>query len=101
MRVRCRDHIRPRVMNARMDGECGNVDRMVAFDDLAFLVYQDQVRHADVSEMQAERIDPEMIQPLRISRRNVPRNTFIETELGKKAEGGGQTFFAIAAFLLH
>src|SRR5215472_1110061 len=82
-----------------MDRERGNVDWVLAFDDFAFRVHQDQIGHADMPEMHTERIDPEVIRPLRIARRNVPGHALVETELGKKTKAGGQTFFAMLAFL--
>ena len=41
--VRRRHGIGPRSVNARVDGEGGSVDRMVAVDDFAVLVHQHQV----------------------------------------------------------
>ena len=52
-------------------------------------------------EMHTEGIDPEMILSVRITRGNVSGHTFVETELGKKTEGRGQSFFAVSSFLFH
>lgn len=52
-------------------------------------------------EMQAKRINPEMIRPFRIACRNVPGHTFVETELCKKTEERRQAFFAVPALLFH
>src|SRR5215471_13154686 len=82
-----------------MDRERGNVDWVLAFNDFAARVHQDQIGSADMPEMHAERIDPEVIRPLRIARRNVTGHALVETELGKKTKAGGQTFFAMPAFL--
>jgi hypothetical protein len=48
--------------------------------------------------MHAEGIYPEVIGPFRVPRSNVPSSAFVEPELGKKAEGRGQAFFAVPAF---
>ena len=101
MRMRRGNYVRPGMVNARMDRERGNVHRVLAFDDFAFSVHQDQVSDADMSEMHTEGIDPEMIRSFRISRGNVPGHTFIKTELGKETEGRGQAFFAVSSFLFH
>src|SRR6516162_4881135 len=50
-------------------------------------------------EMRAEGIDPEVIRPLRIARRDMPRHALVETELRKKTKAGGQALFAMTAFL--
>jgi hypothetical protein len=82
-----------------MDRECCNVDRMSAFNHLARRVNQNQVGDPDPPEVHAERVYPEVIRPFRIARRNVSCRAFVETELGKKAEGRSQALFAVSAFL--
>jgi hypothetical protein len=72
MRMRRGNYIRPSMVNARMDCKGGTVHRVLAFDDFPILVHQNQVRNADMPEMHAEGIDPEMIRSFRISRGNVP-----------------------------
>src|SRR5215469_11464038 len=54
MRMRCRDDIGARVMDARMNRERGKIHRPVAFHDFALLIHEDQVRSADLPEMHAE-----------------------------------------------
>src|SRR5206468_12354898 len=46
----------------------------------------DQVRHVDLTEMDAERVDPERVRELRIARRDVPRDSLVEAEFGKQAK---------------
>jgi hypothetical protein len=82
-----------------MDRERCNVDWMLAFNHLADRVHQNQVGDPDTPEMHAEGIDPKVIQPFRIARRNVSCRALVETEFSKKAEGRGQAFFAMPAFL--
>src|SRR6516164_2960532 len=74
VRMRRRDDIRTHMMDARMNRERGNI-------------HEDQVRSADLTEMHAEWIHPEMIGLFRISCRNMPGHAFIETKLGKETEG--------------
>src|SRR5215467_1581424 len=94
-----RDHIGTRVMDARMNRERCNVDWMLAFNHLADRVHQNQVRDSDTPKMHAKGIDPEVIRPFRIACRNVSCRALVEAEFGKKAEGRGQAFFAMPAFL--
>src|SRR5580704_11090425 len=101
MRMGRGNYIRPRMVNARMDRECGSVHRVLAFDNFPILVHKNQVRDSDVTEMHTEGIDPEMFRSFRIARGNVPGHTFIKTELGKKTKGRGQALLAVSSFLFH
>jgi len=82
-----------------VDGEGGAVDGTVAFHHLALVVDQDQVRRADVPEVHAERVDPEVVGPLRIAGGDVPGDPFVEAELGEEAEGGGQALLPVEALV--
>src|SRR5215469_17994412 len=83
-----------------MNRESGNIYGTVAFDDCAFRIHEDQIGSANLRKMHAKRIHPEMVGALRIARGDVPGHAFVETELGKQAEGGGEALLAVAAFLL-
>src|SRR5215472_10359708 len=83
-----------------MNRESGNIYGTVAFDDCAFRIHEDQIGSANLRKMHAKRIHPEMVGALRIARGDVPGHAFVETELGKQAEGGGQALLAVAALLL-
>lgn len=48
--------IRPRLVDRRVDGEGGGVDGLVALDDFARLVDEDEVRDADLREVRGERV---------------------------------------------
>src|SRR5277367_3588401 len=72
---------------------------MVALHHLALLADEDQVRNANMRKMHAERIDPEVVEQLRIARRDVPGNPFAEGKLREKAEGRCQALLAVQAFL--
>ena len=84
-----------------MDRERGDIHRAIALDDFALRVHQDQVGHPDVPEMHAERIHPEMVRPLRVARRDVPRHTLVKTEFRKQPERSGEPLLAVAAFLFN
>lgn len=58
VRVARRVDVRPRLVDLRVDGERGRVDGFVADHDVAVLVDQDQVRHADLREVLRERVEP-------------------------------------------
>src|SRR5262245_59501171 len=90
MRVGGGHRIGARRVNRRVDGEGGDVDRVFALDDLAIMVDQDQIRDANLAEIHAEGIDPEMILFFGVARGDVPCDAFVEPEFGEEAEGGGQ-----------
>src|SRR5215469_4658558 len=83
-----------------MNRKRGNIYGTVAFDDFAFRIHEDQIRSANLRKMHAKRIYPEMVGAFGIARSDVPGHAFVEPELGKQAEGGGEALLAVAAFLL-
>ena len=87
-------------MDLRVDGEGGGVDRPVAVDHLAAVVDQDEVLHPDEFEAHPERIDPEVVGPLRIPCRDVSGEPLVESELSEQPEGGGETLLAVPALVL-
>lgn len=101
VRVRGRDHVRPRRVDRGMNGEAGRVDRPVAGQDVAFVIDELQVRHADLAEMLRQRIDPELLGKLRIARGDVSRQALVEAVACEQAEGGGETLLAVQGFLLE
>src|SRR5215467_8245043 len=81
-----------------MNRERGNVDRALAFHHFTFRIHQDQVRSANLPEMQTEGVDPKMILPFRVTRCNVSGGAFVETKLSKRTEGGGETLLEVLPF---
>ena len=51
------------ILYARVDGEGRGVDRVSPFHHFALVIHHDEVRHANLSEVDAEGIDPEAIGP--------------------------------------
>ncbi len=82
-----------------MDDEGGGVHRAVALDDLTRVVDQDEVGHRDVAEVHSEWVDPEVVQPFRITRGDVAGHPLVESELGEEPERGSQPLLAVE--LLH
>ena len=80
------DHIRPRHVKSRVNCKGRLIDWAVPFDHIAFLVHEDQIGYANVCEMHAKRIHPEVVMNLRVADRDVICNTFAESELRKEAE---------------
>src|SRR5712675_805029 len=101
MRMRRRDHVRPRVMHARVNRKRRSVQRMLALHHFAFSVHQHQIRNANLAEVHAKRIHPEMIRAIRIARRDVPGNAFVETKFREQAKRSRQPLFAMPAFLFN
>src|SRR5262249_51841674 len=99
--VRCRDATRTRSMNLRMDREGGCIYQRVAFHDLAVVVDQHQVGNPYLAEVQSERVDPKMVSPLRIARRDMSGYTFVISEFGEKTEGCSQPLFSMHALFFQ
>ena len=83
-----------------VDGERGGVHAAVALDDLALRVHEEQVGHADVAEAHAERVHPEVVEPLGVTGGDVPGDALLEAELAEEPEPGGQALLAVLALLL-
>ena len=86
MRVRRGNHVGARGVYLRVNRECRSIYRVVALDDLAAMVHQNQVRRADLPEMHPERVHPEMVQPFRVASRDVAGHSFIKCETRKQAK---------------
>jgi hypothetical protein len=56
--VTCGVDIGTSFVNFGVYGECRCVDRFIAFDDLTFLIDENEVRHADLGEMLGQRVEP-------------------------------------------
>src|SRR5476649_2823732 len=82
-----------------MDGEGGGVDRSIPIDHFAQMIDQNQVGDTDVSEINAERIDPKTIGLFGVAGGDVAGHSLIESVTGKQAEGRGEVFLAVAALL--
>src|SRR5260370_6540305 len=99
MRVRRGDHVSARSVYLRVNRKCRSIYRVVALDDLAAMVHQNQVRRADLPEMHPERVHPEMVQSFRIAGRDVASHSFIKCETRKQAKRGGEHALAMQALL--
>jgi hypothetical protein len=82
-----------------MNGERGLVDRTAALHNLAVVVDEQQIRHAYVPEVHAERVDPEVVGQLWIAGRDVAGHALVEPETAEEPEPGRQSLFAMAAFV--
>src|SRR6266850_3610894 len=99
MRVRRRNHLGTRRVHLRVDGKRRSVDGMLSLDHVAAVIHQNQVGRANLPEVHPERVHPEVVEPFRIARRDVPRYAFIESETRKEPEGRGQHPLAMQALL--
>src|SRR5260370_33794346 len=97
MRVRGGNHVRACGVNARVDGEGGEIDFRAAFDDVSGVIHQNQVRGANLAEVHAERVHPEMIETLRIAGSDVAGDAFVKAESGEEAKRGGEPLLAVSA----
>ena len=78
-----------------MNGKRGFIDRPIALYDRTLFVDHDQVRHTDMREVHAERIDPEVVCQLGIADRDVAGDAFHKAKLREQAECGGEALFAV------
>ena len=83
-----------------MDDERGAVDGLVAVDDVAVVVDQDQVADLDVAEAHAERVDPEVVGELGVAHRDVAGDALAEADAAEDAQRAGQLLLAVQALVL-
>src|SRR5262249_17511444 len=76
------------------------VDRPRALDHVTVVVDEDEVADPHQAEVQAERVDPEVIEPFGIPDRDVPRRALVVAEPGPDAERRGQLLLAGGTLLL-
>src|SRR3954466_12024403 len=78
-----------------MDRKRGAVHGPVALHDVAVVVDQDQIRDADLREVHAERVDPEVVQPLGVAGGDVPRTALVEAAAREEPERGREPLLAV------
>src|SRR2546428_8755082 len=61
------------------------------------MIYQNQIGDANLAEVHAERVHPEMIEPLRIAGGDVAGDAFVKTEAGEQTKRGGEPLHAVTA----
>ena len=77
------------------------VDRILPFHDLAVVIHQNEVGDANLAEVHAEGIDPEMIEVFGVAGGDVSGDAFVESEAREQAEGAGQALLAMLALLFQ
>ena len=85
-----RDHVGAGQVDLGVDRERGPVHGLGALDHLAVVVDEEEVGHADHAEVPAERVDPEVVEQLRVTRGDVARRALVVAELGPEPERRGQ-----------
>jgi len=88
-------------VDLRVNREGGAVDRILAFHHLAAVVYENKVGGANLPEVHAKGVDPEMVEAFGIAGGDVSGHAFIESEAREQAEGPGQALLAVPAFLIQ
>src|SRR6202041_684944 len=94
MSVRRGNYIWTGAVHTGMDREGRSIHRVFSFHDLALMVHKNQIRSANLPEMHAERIDPEMIEFFGIAGGDMSRDAFVEPKTREKPEGSGEHSFA-------
>ena len=90
----------PGGVDMRVDHERGGVQRPVALDDLALCVHQHHVLDPDLLEVHAQRVDPEVVVPLRVVCGDVPGRAFVEAEMPEQPEGCGEALLAVPPLVI-
>ena len=93
-------HIGTGGVDLAVDRKGRSIDDVIALDDLAVMVHEQQVRDADQAEVLAERVHPEVVAQLRVAGGDVPRRPLVISELRPEAERGGEPLLAVEALLL-
>ena len=71
-----------------------------AFDDLALLVDADEIGGSDVAEAHAERVHPEVVEVLGVTRGDVAGDPLLEAELAEEPEPGREALLAVQTLFL-
>ncbi len=95
--MRRSDHIRACGVYLRVDGKRRSIDGMISFHNVAAMIYQNQIRRANLAEVHPEWVHPEVVELLRIARGDMSRHSFIESEALKKTECGSKHLLAVQA----
>lgn len=101
MRVRCRHHIGPRAVDARVDGERRRIHRVLALHDAPVVVDEHQVGHRDAAEVHAQRVDPEVVRENGVARADVARDTGVEAMHREDAKACSQALLQVQALVLR
>lgn len=75
--------------------------RLATLDDVALWVDEEQVADGDVTEVEAERVDPEAVLADGIAIGEVARDAFVEAKHAEYSEGGCEAFLATLSLLLE
>ena len=95
VRVTHRDHLRVFLVHRCVENETRAVDRVIALNDLTFVINKDQIRHPNLREMNTHRIRPIELRKLGVTNRQVPSKPIIETVVVERPAGRDQMFFSV------
>src|SRR5882724_6794426 len=90
-----------RGVDLRVNREGCTVEGVLPFHDLALVIHQNEVGDANLAEVHAEGIDPEMIEAFGVASGDVSGNAFIESKSREQSEGARQALLAMPAFLFQ
>ena len=94
-----RHDVRTRGMELRVDRKRGPVDGPVPLDDPAVVVDEDQIGDPDPGEVDAERVDPEVVEAFGVACGDVAGDPLVETAAREQPECGGETLLAVQPLL--
>lgn len=78
-----------------MNGKRRAVDRIIPFHNFASVIDQNQVGGRDGMKGNAERVDPKMIGPFRVTNGDVPGDSFGKTEFAKDSKATSKFAFQV------
>ena len=89
------------MVNPRVNRKSRLIHRQHPFHHIAAVVYTDQIRNFDLTEMHAKRIDPKSVCELWVTCRDVTSHTFIKTKTREQPKSCCQHLFAVNTFVLN
>ena len=101
VRVAHGHHVRMRLVHGGMQDEAGAVDRVPALHHPAVVVGQHQVRYPHLGEVDAHRVGPIKLRPLRIADGQVPGETIIEAVQRESPRRRHEVALAVLPLLLE
>jgi hypothetical protein len=88
-------------MDLGVNGKCRLVDGVVTVEDLALVIYKDEVRDADQAKIHPDGIKPKAICVLRVPDGDVSGDALAETQFSEKPKCCSKSFLSVLTFVLE
>src|SRR6056300_1532448 len=97
MRMGCGIYIWPSLMQPGVNSKSCNVDRPISLDNIPVMIYKQQIRNLDLTEVNTEWIYPKMVTKLWISKGNMPSYSLIKAKVRKQSEASRKSLQLISS----